>query len=388
MKGKFNMTNKIGSLENKKKPTFSKSLARKIESLITTGKKRGYLTYSEIDNCLSSSDEELNSTVIEKLYEETEKNGIEIVEGEEEEELKEEEVSEEAEAEKKEEELSYESSAFTDSIKMYLKEIGKIRLLTSSEERRYAKLAQEGDENAKKKLAIANLRLVVSIAKKYVGRGLSFLDLIQEGNIGLMKAVEKFDWKRGYKFSTYATWWIRQAITRAIADQARTIRIPVHMVETINKVNKIARQFVQEHGREPTVNELAELTDKTPEKIREILRVSRTPISLEAPINAMDEDSLLGDFIEDKEIVSPEESASQMLLKEEIWKVINSLSTREAEVLKMRYGLIDGKCKTLEEVGQILGVTRERVRQIEVKALRKLRHPSKSKNLREYRDLL
>jgi len=388
VKGDLNMADKISSPEGKKRVIFPKSLVKKVNSLITIGKKRGYLTYSEIDNCLFSSDEELNSTIIEKLYEEAEKNGIEIIEGEEEESSKEEEEEEEVIPGKEEKQLSYESSAFTDSIKMYLKEIGKIRLLTSSEERRYAKLAQEGNENAKKNLAIANLRLVVSIAKKYVGRGLSFLDLIQEGNIGLMKAVEKFDWKRGYKFSTYATWWIRQAITRAIADQARTIRIPVHMVETINKVNKIARQFVQEHGREPTVDELAELTDKTPDKVREILRVSRTPISLEAPINTMDEDSLLGDFIEDKELISPEESASQMLLKEEIWRVINTLSTREAEVLKMRYGLIDGKCKTLEEVGQMLGVTRERVRQIEVKALRKLRHPSKSKNLREFRDLL
>ena len=270
-----------------------------------------------------------------------------------------------------------------DPVRMYLKEIGRINLLTSDEEFEYAKRAEEGDEEAKKMLAESNLRLVVSIAKRYVGRGMLFLDLIQEGNIGLMKAVDKFDPTKGYKFSTYATWWIRQAITRAIADQARTIRVPVHMVETINKLNRVQRQLTQELNREPTDEEIAKKLGISIEKVREVYKISQDPVSLDTPIGEED-DSHLGDFIKDERTMGPEEYATIEMLKEELQGVLGTLTDREEKVLRLRFGLDDGQCRTLEEVGQIFGVTRERIRQIEAKALRKLRHPSRSRKLKDF----
>ena len=284
--------------------------------------------------------------------------------------------------------LEYDSGTkINDPVKMYLKEIGKVPLLESDKEIELAKRILEGDEVAKQELISSNLRLVVSIAKHFLGRGMQFLDLIQEGNIGLIKAVEKFDYTKGFKFSTYATWWIRQAITRAIADQARTIRVPVHMVETINKMTRIQRQMTQDLGREPTAEEIAEKMDgdMTPEKVRQIQRINLEPVSLETPIGEED-DSHLGDFIEDKEVITPNEYASNELLKNELQKILNDLTPREAKVLKLRYGLDDGRPHTLEEVGKEFNVTRERIRQIEAKALRKLRHPSRSKKLGDYRD--
>ena len=270
-----------------------------------------------------------------------------------------------------------------DPVRMYLKEIGKVPLLSAEEEIELAKKMEQGDENAKKKLAEANLRLVVSIAKRYVGRGMLFLDLIQEGNMGLIKAVEKFDYRKGYKFSTYATWWIRQAITRAIADQARTIRIPVHMVETINKLIRVSRQLLQELGREPLPEEIAEAMDISVERVREILKISQEPVSLETPIGE-EEDSHLGDFIQDENVPVPAEAAAFTLLKEQLVEVLGTLTEREQKVLKLRFGLEDGRQRTLEEVGKEFKVTRERIRQIEAKALRKLRHPSRSRKLRDY----
>lgn len=270
-----------------------------------------------------------------------------------------------------------------DPVKMYLKEIGKVPLLSAEEEIELAKRMEAGDENAKKKLAEANLRLVVSIAKRYVGRGMLFLDLIQEGNLGLIKAVEKFDYRKGYKFSTYATWWIRQAITRAIADQARTIRIPVHMVETINKLIRVSRQLLQELGREPLPEEIAEEMDIPVERVREILKISQEPVSLETPIGE-EEDSHLGDFIQDENVPVPAEAAAFTLLKEQLVEVLGTLTEREQKVLRLRFGLDDGRARTLEEVGKEFNVTRERIRQIEAKALRKLRHPSRSRKLRDY----
>ena len=272
-----------------------------------------------------------------------------------------------------------------DHVRMYLKEIGKVPLLTSDEEIELAKRMEQGDEEAKKKLAEANLRLVVSIAKRYVGRGMQLLDLIQEGNLGLMKAVKKFDYKKGYKFSTYATWWIRQAITRAIADQARTIRIPVHMVETINKLLRVSRQLLQELGREPTNEEIAERMDIPVSRVREILKISQDPISLETPIGE-EEDSHLGDFIKDENITSPADAVAFVLLKEQLNEVLGTLTPREQQVLKLRFGLDDGRTRTLEEVGKEFNVTRERIRQIEAKALRKLRHPSRSRKLKDFLD--
>ncbi len=273
--------------------------------------------------------------------------------------------------------------AVDDPVRMYLKEIGKVPLLTAEEEIELAKLMELGDEEAKGRLCEANLRLVVSIAKRYVGRGMLFLDLIQEGNLGLIKAVDKFDWRKGYKFSTYATWWIRQAITRSIADQARTIRIPVHMVETINKLIRISRQLLQEYGREPTPEEIAMEMDITEEKVREILKIAQEPVSLETPIGE-EEDSHLGDFIPDDDVPAPAEAAAFSMLKEQLVEVLDTLTDREQKVLKLRFGLDDGRARTLEEVGRRFDVTRERIRQIEAKALRKLRHPSRSKKLKDY----
>ncbi len=270
-----------------------------------------------------------------------------------------------------------------DPVRMYLKEIGKVPLLSAEEEIEYAQRMEQGDEEAKKRLAEANLRLVVSIAKRYVGRGMQFLDLIQEGNLGLIKAVEKFDYRKGYKFSTYATWWIRQAITRAIADQARTIRIPVHMVETITKVKKVSSQLLHENGRDPSPEEIAKELDMPVDKVREIMRIAQDPVSLETPIGE-EEDSHLGDFIQDEDAPAPAEAASHTLLKEQLNEVLNTLTEREAKVLKLRFGLEDGKSRTLEEVGQRFEVTRERIRQIEAKALRKLRHPSRSKKVKDF----
>ena len=367
--------------------------------LIEKGKKKGVLTFKEISDAFE--DIEVTPEEIERLYDIFEKESIELVE--------------EIEVSKEElEDLSVpEGINIDDHVKMYLKEIGKVNLLTPEEELSLAKRMADGEtakeqleeigeeidedtkkqidlliadgEKAKKSLAEANLRLVVSIAKRYVGRGMLFLDLIQEGNLGLIKAVDKFDYTKGYKFSTYATWWIRQAITRAIADQARTIRIPVHMVETINKLVRVSRQLVQELGREPTPEELAKELNMPVDKVREISKISQEPVSLETPIGE-EEDSHLGDFIPDEDAPAPSEAASFVLLKEQLGAVLETLSEREAKVLRLRFGLDDGRARTLEEVGKEFGVTRERIRQIEAKALRKLRHPSRSKKLKDFLD--
>ena len=346
--------------------------------LLEKGKKRGFLTYIEINSAMEGF--EVTTEEIEKLYDRLESEKVEIIEDMDKE-------LEDIEVSKEElEDLSVpEGINIDDHVKMYLKEIGKVDLLSADQEMEYARRMADGDEEAKKKLAEANLRLVVSIAKRYVGRGMQFLDLIQEGNLGLIRAVDKFDYAKGYKFSTYATWWIRQAITRAIADQARTIRIPVHMVETINKLVRVSRQLVQELGREPTPEELAKGLNMSVEKVREISKISQEPVSLETPIGE-EEDSHLGDFIPDDDAPAPSEAASYVLLKEQLVEVLKTLAPREALVLKLRFGLIDGRQRTLEEVGKEFNVTRERIRQIEAKALRKLRHPSRSEKLRDYLD--
>ncbi|ADD02799.1 RNA polymerase, sigma 70 subunit, RpoD subfamily [Thermoanaerobacter italicus Ab9] len=347
-----------------------------ITELINKGKKTGMLTYNEIMDSLEDID--LNPDQIEKVYDAFEDMGIEIV-GEE---PRQEEINEED----LDLDLSLpEGISIDDPVRMYLKEIGKIPLLTPEEEIELAKRIEQGDEEAKKRLIEANLRLVVSIAKRYVGRGMLFLDLIQEGNLGLLKAVEKFDYRKGYKFSTYATWWIRQAITRAIADQARTIRIPVHMVETINKLIRIQRQLLQELGREPTPEELAKEMGMPEEKVREIMKIAQEPVSLETPIGE-EEDSHLGDFIPDEDAPAPAEAAAFTMLKEQLMDVLDTLTPREEKVLRLRFGLDDGRARTLEEVGKEFNVTRERIRQIEAKALRKLRHPSRSKKLKDFLD--
>lgn len=359
------------------KPMNNEELSKEaITELINKGKKTGMLTYNEIMDSLEEID--LNPDQIEKVYDAFEDMGIEIV-GEE---PRQEEITEED----LDLDLSLpEGISIDDPVRMYLKEIGKIPLLTPEEEIELAKRIEQGDEEAKKRLIEANLRLVVSIAKRYVGRGMLFLDLIQEGNLGLLKAVEKFDYRKGYKFSTYATWWIRQAITRAIADQARTIRIPVHMVETINKLIRVQRQLLQELGREPTPEELAKEMGMPEEKVREIMKIAQEPVSLETPIGE-EEDSHLGDFIPDEDAPAPAEAAAYTMLKEQLMDVLDTLTPREEKVLRLRFGLDDGRARTLEEVGKEFNVTRERIRQIEAKALRKLRHPSRSKKLKDFLD--
>ncbi len=354
-----------------------------IKNLISKGKSDGLLTTEEITETLSEVD--LNKEQIENIYDAIESLGIEIINEENENiDIKATVKKTEKGAIKKKLDLTIKSPT-NDPVRMYLKEIGKVRLLTAFEEVQLAKRIEAGDIVAKRCLAEANLRLVVSIAKKYVGRGMLFLDLIQEGNLGLIRAVEKFDYMKGYKFSTYATWWIRQAITRAIADQARTIRIPVHMVETINKLIRVQRQLLQKFGREPTPEEIARKMEFTPEKVREIMKISQEPVSLETPIGE-EEDSHLGDFIEDAEVEAPSDAASFTMLQEQLHEVLNTLNDRERKVIQLRFGLQDGHPRTLEEVGREFGVTRERIRQIESKTLGKLRHPNRSSALRDFLD--
>jgi RNA polymerase primary sigma factor len=358
-----------------------------VRELIEKGKKRGILTYNEIMDSLQGVD--LTPEQLDDIYEKLATLGIEVVpEVADLEPLDSaalETSAEETEAEAEVDLTVPEGVGIDDPVRMYLKEIGRVPLLTPEEEVDLAKRMEEEDEEAKRKLAEANLRLVVSIAKRYVGRGMLFLDLIQEGNLGLIKAVEKFDYRKGYKFSTYATWWIRQAITRAIADQARTIRIPVHMVETINKLIRVQRQLLQELGREPSPEEIAREMNISEDKVREIQKIAQEPVSLETPIGE-EEDSHLGDFIEDHDARAPAEEASFTLLREQLDEVLKTLTDREQRVLRLRFGLDDGRARTLEEVGQKFGVTRERIRQIEAKTLRKLRHPSRSKKLKDYLD--
>ncbi|SDP58608.1 RNA polymerase, sigma 70 subunit, RpoD [Clostridium gasigenes] len=352
-----------------------------VKTLLDKGKKSGTLTYKEIMDEIEHI--ELSTEQIEKIYEVLESMGIEVL-GQ----VKAttEVVEEDEEEEEEEIDLSVpEGIAIDDPVRMYLKEIGKVPLLSSEDEISLAQRIENGDQIAKKKLAEANLRLVVSIAKRYVGRGMLFLDLIQEGNLGLIKAVEKFDYRKGYKFSTYATWWIRQAITRAIADQARTIRIPVHMVETINKLIRVQRQLLQELGRDPQPEEISKVMELPVEKVREIQKIAQEPVSLETPIGE-EEDSHLGDFIPDEDALAPAEAAAFTMLKEQLINVLDTLTPREEKVLRLRFGLDDGRARTLEEVGKEFNVTRERIRQIEAKALRKLRHPSRSKKLKDYLD--
>ena len=360
-------------------PNEIKTMEERKNKLIELGKKTGYITYEQLADELKGLD--IDSDSLDDLYNTLVQNNIEIVA--EDDTTVEEDSGNDDILNNIEDFTLSKDIKINDPVRMYLKEIGRINLLTSDEEFEYAKLAVEGDEYAKKILAESNLRLVVSIAKRYVGRGMLFLDLIQEGNIGLMKAVEKFDPTKGYKFSTYATWWIRQAITRSIADQARTIRVPVHMVETINKLARAQRQLTQELNREPTDEELAKRLNLTVEKIREVYKISQDPVSLETPIGEED-DSHLGDFIRDERMMSPEEYTTSEMLKEELSSVLLTLSDREERVLRLRFGLEDGQCRTLEEVGQIFGVTRERIRQIEAKALRKLRHPARSRKLKDF----
>lgn len=344
-----------------------------VKHLINKSKKRGTITYDEIAGYLE--DIELLPEQIEKIYETLEDRDIHIVDNKVEGDIDKKSKSKTSSTTK--------TNIVDDPVRMYLKEIGKVSLLTREEEIALAKKVELGDEEAKKELAEANLRLVVSIAKKYIGRGMSLLDLIQEGNLGLIKAVEKFDYTKGYKFSTYATWWIRQAITRAIADQGRTIRIPVHMIESINKLVRVQRELVQELGREPHPEEIAKHMDLDVERVRKIIEISQKPISLETPIGE-EEDSQLGDFIEDEHIKTPAEITTHTMLKEELKGVLGSLTPREQKVLELRFGLNDGRPRTLEEVGKVFDVTRERIRQIEAKALRKLRHPSRRKKLKDF----
>jgi len=362
---------KVIKEKDNKKDKSAKMAA--VKELLDKGKKNGSLTYKEIIEAMDHID--LSPEQIEKIYEALEMMGVEV-------------IGDGSEIEEVPEEIDLsvpEGIAIDDPVRMYLKEIGKVPLLSSEEEIKYAQQIEEGNPKAKKKLAEANLRLVVSIAKRYVGRGMLFLDLIQEGNLGLIKAVEKFDYRKGYKFSTYATWWIRQAITRAIADQARTIRIPVHMVETINKLIRVQRQLLQELGRDPFPEEISKVMELPVDKVREIQKIAQEPVSLETPIGE-EEDSHLGDFIPDDEAPAPAEAAAFTMLKEQLINVLDTLTPREEKVLRLRFGLDDGRARTLEEVGKEFNVTRERIRQIEAKALRKLRHPSRSKKLKDYLD--
>ena len=353
-----------------------------VSALIEKGKK-GKLSASDLDEALEEMDFDAES--IDKLYETLEDNGISFDGDLSSEEMSaiENEVEAFSAAENMERILEQEGLAIDDPVRLYLKEIGRVPLLTADREKELAERMMIGDEDAKVELVEANLRLVVSIAKRYVGRGMFFLDLIQEGNMGLMKAVDKFDYTKGYKFSTYATWWIRQAITRAIADQARTIRIPVHMVETIHKVSRISRQLLQENGREPTADEIGERISMSPEKVREIMKIAQDPVSLETPIGE-EEDSHLGDFIPDDDTPSPAEATSTSILREELERQLHTLTPREEHVIKLRFGLYDGRTRTLEEVGKEFDITRERIRQIEAKALRKLRHPSRARHLKGF----
>ncbi|MDF2854404.1 MAG: polymerase sigma factor RpoD [Neobacillus sp.] len=352
------------------------------DQLVELGKKTGVLAHDDIAEKLANFD--LDSEHMDEFLEFLSEQGIELVGESDEEGPSPKKLAKEDDDEFDLNDLSVPPGVkINDPVRMYLKEIGRVDLLSGEEEIRLANRIEEGDEEAKRRLAEANLRLVVSIAKRYVGRGMLFLDLIQEGNMGLIKAVEKFDYRKGFKFSTYATWWIRQAITRAIADQARTIRIPVHMVETINKLIRVQRQLLQDLGREPTPEEIGEDMDLTPDKVREILKIAQEPVSLETPIGEED-DSHLGDFIEDQDATSPSEHAAYELLKEQLEDVLDTLTDREENVLRLRFGLDDGRTRTLEEVGKVFGVTRERIRQIEAKALRKLRHPSRSKRLKDF----
>lgn len=382
--------------KNKKNPEKTNNRIEAEKKLLAKGKKSGMLKYKDIMDTLEEID--LEPEEIDEIYQKLEDSGIDIMGDKEDDDealliVDDEDerdpdadidIDKEIEEETKAEDLSVPKGVSVDDpVRMYLKEIGKIPLLSGNEEIELAKRMEAGDEIAKKKLAEANLRLVVSIAKRYVGRGMLFLDLIQEGNLGLMKAVEKFEYKKGFKFSTYATWWIRQAITRAIADQARTIRIPVHMVETINKLVRVQRQLVQELGRDPSPEEIGKEMNLDVERVREIMKIAQEPVSLETPIGE-EEDSHLGDFIPDDDVLAPAEAATFTMLREQLIDVLDSLTPREQKVLRLRFGLDDGRARTLEEVGKEFEVTRERIRQIEAKALRKLRHPSRSKKLKDF----
>ena len=375
--------------------TESQELTAEMVALIDKGKEQGFVTYDDILDVFPEAEDELDK--IDALYQKLMSDGVSVLaDSATTEDAGQQFVAKQDEEERiralrvpaatglTEEELK--SGALDDPVRMYLREIGRVNLLTAQEEVELAKKMEAGSMAARERLIKANLRLVVSVAKKYIGRGMSLLDLIQEGNIGLIRAVEKFDYRRGYKFSTYATWWIRQAITRSIADQARTIRIPVHMVETINKLVRVSRRLLQEKGREPTSEEIAEEMGIIPEKVREIIKVSQQPISLETPIGE-EEDSHLGDFIEDPAALAPADAASHQMLKEAVGAVLDTLSDREQKVLKLRFGLDDGRTRTLEEVGREFDVTRERIRQIEAKALRKLRHPRRAQSLKDYLDM-
>ena len=375
------------SKENKEQ--IEEKFQAKLQGLLEMAKKKKMVIEdTEIIRYFNDAKEiELNLERMEQIFSFLESHNVDILtitEEDDDEELLLEDLEEDVDVDKIDISVP-DGVSIEDPVRMYLKEIGKVPLLSAEEEIELAKRMEEGDEQAKQKLAEANLRLVVSIAKRYVGRGMLFLDLIQEGNLGLIKAVEKFDYRKGYKFSTYATWWIRQAITRAIADQARTIRIPVHMVETINKLIRVSRQLLQELGREPTPEEIAAKLDMPVERVREILKISQEPVSLETPIGE-EEDSHLGDFIQDDNVPVPAEAAAQTLLKEQLDEVLDTLTEREQKVLRLRFGMNDGRARTLEEVGKEFDVTRERIRQIEAKALRKLRHPSRSRKLRDYLD--